>query len=94
VLLLGCGDGGLAYVPVPMHPGVSALPVCIGRIRLTAGHCLRYGSRAGARTRGQPRSGWAREVVRSADRMEALGVDPKWTGTITRYAEHVIGLRG
>jgi len=37
-------------------------------------------------------TGWAREIVRSADRMETLGVDPKWAGAITRYAEHVIRL--
>lgn len=37
-------------------------------------------------------AGWAREIVRAADRMEALGVDPKWANAIVRYAEHVMAL--
>jgi hypothetical protein len=29
-------------------------------------------------------AGWAREIVRSASQMEALGVDAMWTDAITR----------
>jgi hypothetical protein len=32
-------------------------------------------------------TGWAREILRSADRMETLDVDPKWAGAITRYSD-------
>jgi hypothetical protein len=37
-------------------------------------------------------AGWAREIVRSAGRMEALGVDPMWVNAITLRAEGVITL--
>lgn len=37
-------------------------------------------------------AGWAREIVRSAGRMETLGVDAMWTGAIIRRSEHVITL--
>lgn len=35
---------------------------------------------------------WAKEIVRSAGRLEALGVAPMWAGAITASAEHVITL--